>query len=324
MKRPAVIVTFAIVLFFVIAWVHPALPPFISKGDFTAELYDAAGIRSGDDVRISGMPVGKVTKVAAGKDRVLVDFKLTRTTELTADTRTEVKLASLLGERFLALTPGKAANVDSGATLPLANSFGNYTLERFWLEHGDTINELDLDALSSAVDTLTTELDLDPTTNRAALDGLVGLSRTITKREQQLRRLLTTTHSVTDEVVAQRETLVSLLKDGDQVLTMVRQRHNAIQALLRDTRAMVDTLSAMADRNARPMQQALAQMNTILNTLTSQKQELAKVLEAADPAMRLYVNSSGDGPWIGVNAPYAIFADTMWCTLGIAEGMDCQ
>jgi phospholipid/cholesterol/gamma-HCH transport system substrate-binding protein len=53
----------------------------------------------------------------------------------------------------------------------------------------------------------------------------------------------------------------------------------------------------------------------VLGTLVKHRDDLAKTLQLADPAMRLYVNSAGDGPWLGVNAPYVIFPDSYWCVV---------
>jgi phospholipid/cholesterol/gamma-HCH transport system substrate-binding protein len=61
------------------------------------------------------------------------------------------------------------------------------------------------------------------------------------------------------------------------------------------------------------MKAALGQLHTILGTLEANRDDLAKTLALAEPALRFYVNSGGDGPWLGVNAPYLVFPDTLWC-----------
>lgn len=297
-----------VLLFTQPSWLTPT-------GTYTAELPDAAGIRPGDSVRMAGIDIGEVTGLAARGDRVVVDFELDREAPLTTDTRTEVKLASLLGERYLELEPGKAGRLGDGGKLPLANAFGAYTLERFWLEQGGKLGELDLGALSQAVDVLSQDLAGSPKTTRAALDGLTALSRTVTKRDQQIGRLLASTRAVTDEVVAQRTQLVRLMQNADQVFQMVQQRRDAIDSLLRDSRALVLDLTRLARTTRDPMEQSLKKLRTILSVLTRQRDELARTLELADPALRLYVNSAGDGPWIGVNAPYFVLPDSFWCLM---------
>lgn len=299
----------------VAAVVGPAKNLFGSHWDYSADLPDAAGVRSGDDVRVAGIDVGDVKSVAVRGDRVHVEFRLDRDVPLTQDTRTEVKLATLLGKRYLNLTPGKGARLAEGGNVGLAHAFGSYTLERFWIEHGGDVGQFDMSALSKAVDVLARDLSGSPSANRDALDGLADLSDITQRRDAQVARLLTATRSVTDEAVAQRTQLVQLMTRGDKVFRMVEKRKEAIDALLRDSRALVLQLTDMAHRNQVPMTSALHDLRIVLGTLVKHRDDLVQTLKLADPAMRLYVNSAGDGPWLGVNAPYVIFPDSYWCTV---------
>ena len=51
--------------------------PIIGAGSsYSAEFSEAAGLKPGNEVRIAGVKVGKVTSVDLDGDRVLVDFKV--------------------------------------------------------------------------------------------------------------------------------------------------------------------------------------------------------------------------------------------------------
>lgn len=296
-----------------IAVIGPAKNLFGGHWDYAADLPDAAGIRAGDDVRVAGIDVGDVRSIAAKGDRVHVEFRLDRDVPLTVDTRTEVKLATLLGKRYLKLTPGRGQRLAEGESVDLSHAYGSYTLERFWIEHGGDVGQFDMGALSDAVDVLARDLSGSPSANRDALDGMADLSDIAQRRDAQLARLLTLTRSVTDEAVDQRKQLVQLMTRGDKVFRMVEQRKEAIDLLLQDSRALVIQLTDMAERNQVPMTSAMKDLRVVLGTLVKHRDDLAKTLQLADPAMRLYVNSAGDGPWLGVNAPYVIFPDSYWC-----------
>lgn len=281
--------------------------------DLDVQLPDAAGIRSGDPVRIAGIDVGKVRRIAATGDRVTVRVHLDRGVAVGSGTRTEVKLSSLLGQRYLELQPGPGHPLHDGATLPLANATGAYTIERFWLDSAPTLTGLDLRTLSKAVDVLSTDLAVSPKSSRDALTGLSAVAGIVTKRDAQIGALLDATRQVTDQVVAQRAQLTRLMTNADQVFTMIAQRRQAIDLLLRRSRALVTDLNAMARTNAKPMAAALTQLHTILAVLRRHRDDLERTLQVAAPAMRLYVDSAGDGPWLGVNAPYFILPDSFWC-----------
>lgn len=287
---------------------------FLSAGpELTVELPDAAGIRAGDEVRIAGIAVGKVTGIAAVGNKVAVDVEMDEGVPVPADTRSEVKLSSLLGQRYLDLKPGTARPLDDGGTLTLKQAVGAYTIERFWLDSVPALTQINLKTLSKAVDVLSTDLAVRPGSAARALAGMSAAAGIVVERDGQIGRLLSATRAVTDEVVAQRGQLTSLLTNADQVMAMIVRRRDSIEALLRETRTLAADLSSLAKTNARPMSDALTQLQTILDVLTQHRDDLGRTLELAVPAMRLYVNSAGDGPWLGVNAPYFILPDSFWC-----------
>ncbi|MCZ4498730.1 MAG: hypothetical protein JWQ74_1283 [Marmoricola sp.] len=287
---------------------------FLEGGtSLTVELPDAAGIRAGDEVRVAGIKVGKVTGIAAAGSKVDMGIELDDGVPVTADTTAEVKLGSLLGQRYVELRPGDGRRLADGGTLPLANASGSYTIERFWLEGAPRLKELNLATLSRAVDVLTTDLAVTPGSARDALTGMATVASLVTRREDQIRSLLRATRAVTDEVVAQSDQVTGLMKNADKVMSMVVERRRSLDVLLAESTRLARELSSLAGENAAPMAAALTDLQKILRVLRDHRDDLGRTLELAEPAMRLYVNSSGDGPWLGVNAPYFVLPDSFWC-----------
>ncbi|HWU33418.1 MAG TPA: MCE family protein [Marmoricola sp.] len=279
---------------------------------YEAQLHNAAGLQAGDEVRIAGIQVGKVSSIAARGAVVEVDFNVNRDVTLTTDTRTEVKLGSLLGQRYLQLDLGSGPTLPHGGTLTLADANDSYTLEQFWLDASPVIGELNLPTLTQAIKVLQQSTSSSSST-QAALEGLTSVANLINDRSTQLTQLVTSTRAVTDQVVAQKGQIASLLTNGSRVFSLIAQRRNAIARLLADGRSLVTTLTSMAKTNSVPMRTAMVKLNQILGVLDLEKANLTKTLQLANPAMRLYVNSAGDGPWIGVNAPGLILPDSYWC-----------
>lgn len=288
---------------------------------YVAQLHSAAGIRAGDEVRIAGIQVGSVSGIAAKGALVEVDFTVDRDVALTTDTGTEVKLGSLLGQRFLQLDPGNGPKLPQGGTLTLANADDSYTLEQFWLDASPVIGELDLPTLSKAINVLTQSTSSSSST-KAALDGLTAVANLVNQRSTELTRLVSATRAVTDQVMAQKGQLTSLLTHGSQVFSLIAQRRDALARLLADGSSLVTHLTSMAKVNSAPIHAALDRLHGILGELRRQEAALTTTLRLANPAMRLYVNSSGDGPWVGVNAPGLILPDSWWCLQ--LKGIGCQ
>lgn len=78
-----------------------------------AKFTNADGISTGADVRISGIPVGKVAKLTLDPTTYLAEVQmvLDSATEIPTDSSVAVKSESLLGGRYLAIEPGAEDNM---------------------------------------------------------------------------------------------------------------------------------------------------------------------------------------------------------------------
>ncbi|TYL52076.1 MCE family protein [Nocardioides sp. BGMRC 2183] len=290
------------------------------EGDpgYHVRLRHSAGLEAGDDVRVAGLKVGTVTAVTTDRDQVDVSFALTQDPAdvgLTKDSAVEVKLLSILGERFLALAPGSGEVLADGATIDVRHALDSYTMDRFWLESVPAVQDLDLPTLQRAINVLATDLAVAPDELNRALKGISGVSRMVTDRREQLDSLLTSTRNVTELVIDQTDTLDTILTKGALVMAMVQQRQQALRTLLAEAHRFVTGLTEVVDATAPELAPGLRDLRSFLDVLDQHRQDLAETLRLAGPTMRVFTNSAGDGPWLGVNAPYAILPDNLLCTV---------
>lgn len=285
---------------------------------YHARLRHAAGIEPGDDVRMAGLTIGEVTAVTADRDQVDVRFSLTGAPEdlgVTEDSAVQVKLLSILGERFLSLTPGQGPALGDDRTIAVEHAVDSYTIERFWLESTPQVEALDLDRVQQAVGVLATDLAIEPAALRDALDGIAGVSAIANAREQQLDALLTSVRKVTDLVLDQTDELDQVMANGTTVMLMVQERKETLRALLSDAHRFVTGLTALVRASAPQLKPALRDLRKVLRVLDEHRAQLDRTLELAGPTMRVFTNATGDGPWLGVNAPWAIIPDDLVCSI---------
>ena len=282
---------------------------------YTADFANASGISKGDAVRVAGIDVGKVTGVSLHRGVVHVQFTAGHAVEVSRDARAQVKLATILGQHYLALVPGKGARLDDGGTIPLARTTSAYTIDKFQVDANDAVQGLDKQALSSAVNTLSHTLDGDPSANRAALQGIAHVSQTVASRDDELRRLISSTRAVTDVVHGQQGTLMRLLDDSDKVAQMVYQRRQTIELLLRSARSMVHEVTLLVQANQKQLRPTLLQLKTLMGTLVQNRDSLDSTLRAVTAQSRYFANTTGNGPWIEVYAPDFLVTDNILCLI---------
>jgi phospholipid/cholesterol/gamma-HCH transport system substrate-binding protein len=66
----------------------------------------ATGLKSGAAVEIAGVEVGRVKAISLKEDRALVRLGLHNGTKLYSDTIASIKTRGIIGEKYLALSPG--------------------------------------------------------------------------------------------------------------------------------------------------------------------------------------------------------------------------
>jgi phospholipid/cholesterol/gamma-HCH transport system substrate-binding protein len=282
---------------------------------YTADFANASGITKGDEVRVAGITVGKVTGVSLHRGVVHVDFTADKGLAVARSARAEIKLATILGQHYLDLVPGKGAPIGGGDTIPMSQTKSAYTIDKFQVDANDAVQTIDDKALATAVNTLSHNLDGDPDATREALKGIAQVSRTVASRDDELRRLIGSTRTVTDVVHGQQGNLMRLLGDSDKVAAMINARRETIRLLLRSTRSMVHEVSLLVRDNSKQLRPTLIQLKTLMGTLVKNKDYLDHTLKAVTAQSRYFANATGNGPWIEVFAPDFLVTDNIFCAI---------
>ncbi len=127
--RLAVIVLFALSCFGLLLYLWMTFggaAPLGAKGyRVSVEFEEATQLAEQADVRISGVPVGKVVKIGEAPDggiRAEIELR-ERYAPLPRDAKATLRQKTLLGETFVELTPGSRGGpmVPEGGTLPRGN-----------------------------------------------------------------------------------------------------------------------------------------------------------------------------------------------------------
>jgi phospholipid/cholesterol/gamma-HCH transport system substrate-binding protein len=107
--------------------------PF-SKGtsDFSAYFAEAGGIEPGSDVRVSGLGVGRVSGIRLDGTKVLVHFSVRSGVDLGDRTEAAIKTETVLGTKFLELTPRGDGNLND--PIPIERTTSPYDLPTAWAD----------------------------------------------------------------------------------------------------------------------------------------------------------------------------------------------
>jgi phospholipid/cholesterol/gamma-HCH transport system substrate-binding protein len=272
--------------------------PFASGHSYSAAFAEAAGLRAGDEVQIGGVDVGKVSGVSLEGTHVKVDFRITNSkAHLGSQTTASIQIATLLGNKYLALVPRGTGSWPSDREIPVTQTQSPYDVEPALQGLASTVGKINTKQLATALDALSQTFRNSPKPLRSTLSGLSRLSETIATRDAALSTLLQHTASITGVLAQRRQQFAQLLGDGDKLLTTLDQRRQVIADLLVNTEHLATQLSGLVNDNQRTIGPLLHHLHGVLTTLNNNQANLTKIIQGLYVFVRGEVDATGAGPW---------------------------
>lgn len=275
---------------------HAEELPVIGGGqDHAAYLAETAGLRAGDEVRVAGVKVGKVTGIELVGDKVLVSFRV-KGVSLGEESTAAIKIKTLLGKKFLSVDPLGAGELDG--PIPIENTTTPYDVNAAFSDLSATIGEIDTEQLEQSLATVSEVFADTPESVRGMVDGLSRLSRTISSRDDDLARLFESTKGVTGTLASRNEELGALVDDGNLLLTELANRRESIRKLLRSTTTLGRELAGVVRDNELQLKPALEKLDKVAALLSRNQRHLSDALAVLGPYYRMLTAAMGNGRWV--------------------------
>lgn len=272
--------------------------PLIGGGTtYYADFSEAGGLQSGDEVRIAGVRVGKVSDVELDGDHVKVAFKVKTDSGFGDDTGAAIKVKTLLGEMYLDLRPAGADQLAKGAEIPVSRTQSPYDVVQAFSGLADTAGKIDTDQLANAMTTLSDLTRSTPASFRNALSGVSRLSRNLAAKDQRINTLLKNLDTVTSTLDERDQDIVALMKDAKTLFDALVQRRQAVHNLLVSSTQLSQQLNGLIDDSRADLKPALTHLDSVVKVLNKNEDNLDKTLRLAGPFYRVFANVLGNGPW---------------------------
>ncbi|ULP41598.1 MCE family protein [Mycobacterium lentiflavum] len=230
---------------------------FQRESTYSAEFSNVSGLKNGDIVRIAGVEVGQVKRIAIRPDSVvIVRFSADDSVALTDATRAAIRYDNVIGDRFLQLQEGP-----TGAK-PLAPG---HTIR---LDH--TTPALDLDALIGGFHPLFRALD------PVQVNALTG----------QLVQAFQGQGAAIDSFLSQTAMLTSSLADRDVLIGQVIANLNTVLGSVGDQSRQLDkTVTSLAELTQR-LAARKTDISTALAYTNAAAGSIADLLAHARPSVK--------------------------------------
>jgi phospholipid/cholesterol/gamma-HCH transport system substrate-binding protein len=266
---------------------------------YKALFTDVTGVLPGDDVRVAGVKVGRVTSVELAPDGHTAELSFTASIPLTTTTLAKVRFRNLVGQRYVALAEGKGggAPLRHGAVIPLANTAPALDLTVVFNGFRPLFTGLSPQDVNAFAYEIIQLLQGEGGTMATLLSRTASLTGTLADRDELIGRVITNLNSVlatvderdaklSDTIVQLRTLVAGLAADrtaiGDAV-SNISGLTSATTSLLKDARP-----SLAADISA---------LNTLAGTLQDNTSVLESTLTRAPGRLDALTRTASYGSW---------------------------
>ncbi|MCB9438859.1 MAG: MCE family protein [Mycolicibacterium sp.] len=285
----------------------------VSETGYTGEFAQAAQIAPGDRVTIAGIDVGKVDKVKLSGDFVTVAFTVRNGVPVGNEARAAIKLSTLLGRRYLELSPdgdGEPAQ----RTIKLTHTSVPYNLQQTLADATTTFGDVDADRIATSLSVLSGGLDGVPEALPQALVNINALADIVVKRRDQLGSLLANVDTVTSMVRDQKANLGALMIQGQTLLSEITTRSAAVHRLLDSATATIKTVKTLLN-DSPAIDSILDGLTRLTNMVSTNDAMLRDLFQLMPVAFRNLANASGSGTALDVNLPAGVMVDSWMCAI---------
>ena len=277
------------------------IPALKQAYEIKAEFADAAGVTAENQVRVAGIKVGTVSEIELQDDHVLITMEIDNGTEIPADSFAEIKLATLLGTKFVDLeAKGGEPFLEDGDVIPLDKTTVPYEIYQASNQGTNVLEDLDGEALNEMLVQLTELTKVTQEEVGTALEGLNDLGTGLTEKDEELRSLLSGSRELTALLSDEGDELVRLIDASNDVLGSLARKRENLQSLLAVTKDMAGTVTTVLRENRGNLDSILSDLHNALVVLERNVKHLDLALEYAGPSSRYFGSIFTQGRWADI------------------------
>lgn len=265
---------------------------------YSAAFSEAGGLKSGDEVWIAGVKVGKVNSVGLERDHVKVTF--TSSAPLGSTTRAEIKIKTILGDHFLNLDPSGPGRQSTHREIPVSRTTPPYNVVPALQDVSAQVGQINTKQLATSFNVLAESMQGSSQNVRTTLSGLQKLSGAVASRDQELGTLLQHSTSLTKMLAGRSGDLSQLVLNGGQLLQELNARSTVINELLTGTVSLSQQLTATIQENQGQLTPALTHLHQVIQILERNQGNLERSFQALGPFTSEAADISGSGRWFDI------------------------
>ena len=294
--------------------------------EVSADLEDAAGLQSGNEVRVAGVKVGRITDVTLTADAARVTMEIESDVQLPQETKVEVKLKTLLGQKFIDLQYPKgyvaaASNggnpraatsgyLDAGDVIPKTQTSVPFEIYQASNEGTAVLEGIDKEAFRHMITVLGRTVSGSKEELGEALVALDEAADVLEPKSKDISALLRHTRDVTKTLGDEGEDIEGILDHGANVLETLADRRATLSSLLDATNDLTLKLGLLLRQVRGNVNTGVGDLNTLLTSVEAETESLDAALAELGTSQEMFGRPLTFGRFIEGHVCAVTTADT--------------
>jgi phospholipid/cholesterol/gamma-HCH transport system substrate-binding protein len=283
---------------------------FAAGNTFHATFTEASRLKAGQDVRIAGVPVGSVKKVALNPDNTVdVTFDVTDRYQLYTSTRAAVRYLNLVGDRYLEITsgPGDLRKLPVGATIAKENTQPALDLDALLGGLRPVLKGLDGNKVNEVSNAVIELLQGQGGSLATLLASTSSFTQDLAARDQLIGDTINNLNAVLGTVDAKGAQFDTSVDQLQQLITGLAQNRDPIAGAIPPLASATNDLTSLLLNSRRPVQGVIENIRPFAQRMDERKADVNKVIE---PLAENYLRLNALGA-------YGSFFNIYYCSIRI-------
>ncbi|TDC90554.1 MCE family protein [Saccharopolyspora aridisoli] len=275
-----------------------------SSGDaheYTARFADASGLGEGDDVRIAGVKVGRVTDLEVdADDQALVRFDVDSARELPRDAQATVKFRNIAGQRYLALDAPLRDPADvlrPGGEIPLERTHPALNLTALFNGFKPLFQALNPEDVNQLSGELVKVLQGEGGTVDSLLAHTASLTGTLAKKDEVIGQVIDNLNAVLGNVNERGPQLAELIDALQRLTTGLAEQRKPVGEAIGALDELTNTTAGLVEQARPPLQQDIAALRDVTGLLNEELPLLDHTLQTMPGRLDRLTRTVSYGGW---------------------------
>ncbi len=249
---------------------------------YRAVFADVSGLRTGDDVRVAGVKVGRVQVIEVKGRNAQVEFDLSESQPLLNTTDLVIRYQNLLGQRYVSVVQsGKQGEpLEQGATVPLEHTSPGFDLTALLNGFRPLFAVLEPEDVNKLSQTIIKVLQGEGGTVEQLLRQTARLTNFLGDREQIFDQVVTNLVPVLRNVQGQGSELRDTLQELGALMRGLAENRKVFGRSLDSVSRLAGTTNSLLREARRPLVDDLSKVRRLMGMYAGQSKRFAASIDA--------------------------------------------